>query len=130
MEAGMTMRFALVMAVLVVAAPISGTPKNEISAVAADQQQGAAAQQAQPGMQGMMKMHEQMMAEMKANRARLDGLMKEMNSASGNAKVDAIAAVVTELVRQQDTMHERMGQMHEQMMSGRGMTGGRNMMGR
>jgi hypothetical protein len=128
MEAGMTTRFALVMAVLVVAAPISGTQKNEISAVATAQQQEAAAQQAQPGMQGMMKMHEQMMAEMKANRARLDTLTKEMNSASGNARVDAIAAVVTELVRQQSTMYERMGQMHEQMMSGRGMMGGRNAM--
>ena len=124
----MTTRFALVMAVLVVAAPISGTPKNEISAVATAQQQEAAAQQTQPGMQGMMKMHEQMMAEMKANRARLDTLTKEMNSASGNARVDAIAAVVTELVRQQSTMYERMGQMHEQMMSGRGMMGGRNAM--
>ena len=124
----MTTRLALVMAVLVVAAPISGTPKNEISAVATAQQQGAAAQQAQPGMQGMMKMHEQMMAEMKANRARLDALVKEMNSASGNAKFDATAAVVAELVRQQNTMYERMGQMHEQMMSGRGMMGGRNPM--
>jgi hypothetical protein len=124
----MTTRLALVLAVLVVAAPISGTPKNETSA--AVQQQGSAAQQPQPGMQGMMKMHEQMMAEMKANWARLDALTKEMNSASGNAKVDAIAAVVTELVRQQNTMQERMGHMHEQMMSGRGMTSGRSMMGR
>jgi hypothetical protein len=71
-----------------------------------------------------------MMAEMKANRARLDTLVQQKNSASGNAKVDAIAAVVTELVRQQNTMHDRMGQMHEQMMSGHGMMGGPNMMGR
>jgi hypothetical protein len=67
---------------------------------------------------------------MKANRARLDTLVQQMNSAAGNAKVEAIAAVVTELVRQQNTMHDRMGQMHEQMMSGRGMMGGRNTMGR
>ncbi len=123
----MTMRLALAMAVLVVAAPPWGTPTNDIGAVATAQPEGSA-QQSQPGMQGMMKMHEQMMAEMKANRAQLDALTKEMNSASGNAKVDAIAAVVTELVRQQNTMHERMGQMHEQMMSGRGMMGGRNPM--
>ena len=81
-------------------------------------------------MQNMMKMHQQMMSEMKANRATLDALVQEMNSASDNAKVDAIAAVVTELVRQQNTMQDRMGQMHEQMMSGRGMMGGRNTMGR
>jgi predicted nucleic acid-binding Zn-ribbon protein len=128
----MTTRVALAIAALVVATPSWGTPKAEINALAAAQHEheGAATQQAQPGMQSMMKMHEQMMAEMKANRARLDTLVQQMNSASGNAKVDAIAAVVTELVRQQNTMHDRMGQMHEQMMSGHGMMGGPNMMGR
>jgi hypothetical protein len=125
----MTTRFALGMALLIVVAPLWGTPENRPRVVAMAQQEGSTAQQPQPGMQGMMKMHEQMMAEMKANRARLDALVTEMNSASANAKVDAIAAVVTELVRQQTAMHERMGQMHEQMMTGRGMMGGRNMMG-
>jgi len=122
-EVSMTPRIALATAFLIVAAPL-WAPQAEIGPVAAVQQQGTAAQQPQPGMQTMMKMHEQMMAEMKANRARLDTLAKQMNSVSGNAKVDAIAAVVTELVRQQNTMYERMGQMHEQMMSGRGMMDG------
>jgi uncharacterized membrane protein len=89
----------------------------------------AAAQnrQAQPpaspaqSMQDMMKMHEQMMAQMKAGDAKLDALVKEMNAATGNAKVNAIAAVVTELVMQNRSMHEHMGQMHQQMMGGRGM---------
>ena len=72
-------------------------------------------------MQDMMKMHEQMMAEMKAADGRLDGLVKEMNAASGDAKVNAVAAVVTELVRQQKSMHEHMGHMHQQMMGGPGM---------
>ena len=126
----MTTRVALAVAVLIVAAPPWGTPKTEIGADASIQGQGTPTPQAQPGMQDMMKMHEQMMAEMKGNRAKLDALVQQMNSASDNAKVDAIAAVVTELVRQQNTMYERMGQMHEQMMSGRGMMGGRNMMGR
>ena len=72
-------------------------------------------------MQDMMKMHDQMMAEMKAADSRLDALVKEMNAASGDAKVNAVATVVTELVRQQKSMHERMGQMHQQMMAGRGM---------
>lgn len=85
----------------------------------APQASGQAPQQSQ-GMPGMMKMHEQMMAEMKAGEARLDALVKDMNAASGNAKVTAIAAVVTELVAQQKSMHERMGQMHQQMM-GQGM---------
>jgi hypothetical protein len=78
-------------------------------------------EQAPSHMQDMMKMHEQMMAEMKAADTTLDALVKEMNAASGEAKVNAVAAVVTQLVRQHRSMHERMGQMHQQMMGGRGM---------
>lgn len=78
-------------------------------------------EQSPSNMQDMMKMHEKMMAEMKAADSRLDALVKEMNAAGGEAKVNAVAAVVTELVRQQKSMHEHMGQMHQQMMGGRGM---------
>jgi hypothetical protein len=81
----------------------------------------ASPEQSPANMQKMMKMHEQMMAEMKAADSRLDALVKEMNAAGGDAKVNAVAAVVTELVRQQKSMHEHMGQMHQQMMGGRGM---------
>jgi hypothetical protein len=77
--------------------------------------------QSPSNMPDMMKMHEQMMAEMKAADSKLDALVKDMNAAKGEAKVDALAAVVTELVRQHKSMHDRMGQMHEQMMGGRGM---------
>ena len=78
-----------------------------------------------PGMQDMMKMHEQMMAEMKAGDAKLDALVKDMNDAKGDAKVNGVAAVVNELVRQHKAMHGHMGQMHQQMMGGRGMMMGR-----
>ena len=78
-----------------------------------------------PGMQDMMKMHEQMMTEMQAGDAKLDALAKDMNDAKGDAKVNAVAAVVNELVRQHKAMHGRMGQMHQQMMGGRGMMMGR-----
>ena len=71
---------------------------------------------AKPNMQDMAKMHQQMMSDMKAADARLDQLVQQMNSASGDAKVNATAAVVTELVRQQKAMHEEMGKMHEHMM--------------
>jgi hypothetical protein len=124
----MNARFIVAMA-LVVTMPAWGAPKVAINAVEAVQHAGATTEQAQPGMQAMMQMHEQMMAEMKADRAKLDALTKEMNNAVGSQKVDAIAAVVSELVRQQNAMYERMGQMHGQMMSGRGMMGGRNMRG-
>lgn len=127
-EAYMTMRFALAVAVLVVVTPTWGTMRHDIGVAATAQQEGSGTQP-QRGMQDMMKMHEQMMADMKASQTKLEVLTKDMNAASGSAKVDAMAAVVTELVRQQTAMHDRMGQMHEQMMSGRGMMGGR-MMGR
>lgn len=76
--------------------------------------------QPQPGMAEMMKMHEQMMGEMKVGDAKLDALIKDMNAAVGEAKVNAMASVVNELVRQQKAMHDHMGRMHQQMM-GRGM---------
>ena len=55
---------------------------------------------AQAGMGDMMKMHEKMMAEMQAADGRLDALVKTMNAAAGDAKTNAIAAVVSELVAQ------------------------------
>jgi len=76
-------------------------------------------------MADMMKMHEQMMAEMKAADEKLDALVKDMNAATGEAKINAMATVVTELVRQHKAMHGHMSQMHQQMMGGRGMMMGR-----
>ena len=67
----------------------------------------------------MMKRHQQMMAEMKKADAVLATLVDKMNASQGSDKVDAIAAVVTELARRQAAMHERMGQMHMMMMGGR-----------
>jgi hypothetical protein len=75
-------------------------------------------------MPDMMKMHEQMMAEMKGADTRLDALVKDMNASTGDAKVAAVAAVVNELARQHQTMHRHMGQMHQHMM---GMGPGRMM---
>jgi hypothetical protein len=79
-------------------------------------------------MQDMMKMHEQMMAEMRAAQTKLDGLVSDMNAASGDARVTTLTAVVNELVRQQRAMHHHMGQMHhhmgqmhQHMMGGHGM---------
>ena len=68
--------------------------------------------------QHMMKMHEQMMAEMKAADARLDALVRDMNAATGNARIDAIAAVLNELLQQRKAMHECVAKMSEHMMGG------------
>lgn len=76
--------------------------------------------------QAMMAQHEKMMTEMKAADQRLGELVARMNSASGQAKVDATAAVVAELVSQRKSMHEPMmtmqhgmaGHMMEHMQAG------------
>ena len=64
----------------------------------------------------MMAEHDKMMADMKAADQRLDALVAKMTAASGQAKVDATAAVVTEIVAQRKTMREGMMRMHEGMM--------------
>lgn len=43
--------------------------------------------------------------------ARLDRLVEQMNRATGAAKVDAMAAVISELVSQREQMHRMLGQM-------------------
>jgi len=98
-----------------------GTPFGSSATAQGASAQGSAPSQQSPNMQDMMKMHEQMMAQMKAADAKLDALVKQMDASRGDAKVTAIAAVVSELVLQNKSMHEHMGQMHQQMMSGRGM---------
>ncbi len=79
---------------------------------------------AQPGTQGkmtmdcnqMMQMHQKMMQDMQAMDSKLDTLVQQMNSATGQAKVDATAAVVNEMVAQRKQMREGMEKMQSQMM--------------
>ena len=95
--------------------PVGGPPPAEQAG-----QRDATTQAAAPSSH-MMMMHEQMMADMKAADAKLDQLVTDMNAAKGDAKVAAIARVVTELVNHQKSMHAHMGAMqagmHEKMMS-------------
>jgi hypothetical protein len=56
----------------------------------------------------MMANCQSMMAGMKADQARLDELVAKMNAATGQLKVDQIAAVLTELVAHQKAMHAHM----------------------
>ena len=60
--------------------------------------------------------HEAMMTEMNAADQRLDALAAKMTGATGQAKVDATAAVVSELVSQRKTMRETMMKMHHETM--------------
>jgi hypothetical protein len=72
----------------------------------------------------MMKMK----ATMHANDQKLDDLVKAMNAAKGDAKVDAIAELLTTLVQDRKTMHESMPNMTMMMnmMGSRGMMHGRD----
>jgi hypothetical protein len=56
--------------------------------------------------------HEKMMAEMKAMDARLDEKVAAMNAAKGDQKVEAMAAVINELVSQRKEMRQHLGPMH------------------
>ena len=61
-------------------------------------------------------MRDQMMADMKEQDATIDALVTKMNAAKSNAKVDAIAELLTAMAQQRRSMEARMMQMHEQMM--------------
>ena len=69
----------------------------------------------------MMADQKAMMARMAAGDQKLTGLIAAMNKATGDAKVAAIAAVVTELAAQRTEMQAQMvrmqGGMMDQMMS-------------
>jgi Spy/CpxP family protein refolding chaperone len=66
--------------------------------------------------ESMMAHHKEMTAKMEAMDARLDGLVKAMNAATGSKKPDAVAAVVNELVAQRKQMREQMIAMQPEMM--------------
>ena len=65
----------------------------------------------------MAEMHKKMLADMKQENADLQKAISEMNSATGEKKVDAIAAAVSKLgalydshVKRAETMHEKMAE--------------------
>lgn len=78
--------------------------------------------------QEMMARHKEMQEKHAAMAARLDELVAAMNEAEGQAKADAVAAVVNELVAQHKKMHGGMMQhppvMHPGMGPGHGMMKG------
>ena len=61
------------------------------------------------GMAGMKGM------DMTASNAKLDELLKKMNAAQGQAKVDAMAELLTTLVQQHQSMHGNMAAMMSMM---------------
>jgi len=68
-----------------------------------------------PACREMMAMRQSMRAEQASADAKLNDLAVKMNAAKGEKKVDAIAAVVTEMVAQRQARHEKMAAMHGKM---------------
>jgi UDP-N-acetylglucosamine:LPS N-acetylglucosamine transferase len=66
--------------------------------------------------QAMMQQQAGMAKSMKQMDERLDSLVAEMNKARGSAKVDRMAAVITELVAQRTQMRDQMMTMMPAMM--------------
>ncbi len=74
------------------------------------------AQPAKPADTKMRGMQNKMMADMKARDAQIDALVAKMNAATGSAKVEAIAELLTATVQQHKTMRDGMLQMQDGMM--------------
>jgi len=66
--------------------------------------------------QAMMQKHKEMMQKQGAMETELDSLVATMNSARGDAKIDAMAALLAKLVEQRKAMHGMMGEMQPMMM--------------
>lgn len=64
------------------------------------------------GHEGMEASHDAMMQMHEQNAARLQELQSEMHGATGDAKVDAIEALLDEMLAQHRAMHAMMMGMH------------------
>lgn len=93
----------MVLTLLLSPALFAGTPDGEKSAM-------------KPECMAMMQKHEGMQKHMAEMDMKLQKLVSEMNQATGNAKVDKTAAVVSELVAQRSMMQKQMMDMHPKMM--------------
>ncbi len=70
--------------------------------------------------QAMMQRCQTMMADMKAQDAEMTAQVAKLNSAPKEQKVDLLAAIVTDLVKQRTAMNVRMQEMQGQMMMSTG----------
>jgi hypothetical protein len=71
--------------------------------------------------EAMKARHEAMMKHHAEGAARLQELQDRMHAATGEAKTDAIAALLDEMLAQHRAMHEMMMGMHPMMMGDEGM---------
>jgi hypothetical protein len=67
--------------------------------------------------QKMKQKKQEMMADMKAQDAKLTEAVAKMNNAPEDKKMSLMAAVITSIVEQQTAKHARMAKMQEEMMT-------------
>lgn len=89
--------------------------------LAQDPEPGMACCGMMPGMMGahkgeMMEWHQKMVDKFKAQDAELEKLVAEMNAASGEKKVEAIAAIVNKMMENRKAWHSEMEGRHQKMM--------------
>jgi hypothetical protein len=126
MKARIAMLAAMSMFAVFISAPVHLRGQQPADPQAHEQHHPeATAAQAAPAQPNMAAMSG-MMSRMRANDAKLDDLVKKMNSATGAAKTDAIAALLTALVEDRKNIHEPM---MANMMSMMNMMGGNRMGG-
>lgn len=112
-----TIPLLVIMAFLVAPLPLAAVPQDEPHA----HQHGTMMEEGEKAPMGdaceaMMTHHQEMQERMKAMDAELDALLAEVENASGDAKVDALAAVVKALVEQRRSMHAMMAKHRPMMM--------------
>ena len=105
-------------ALAIVVAP--GTLREAFVAAAAQEHQHDHEADIKAPNAAAMQMHQRMMADMKAAEVEYDALVRKMNESSGDAKVKAMADLLSRLVQDRKTMRDHMMSM-ENMMSKRPM---------
>jgi hypothetical protein len=102
---------------IVLAAVLTLAPSVVATRPAASPAQHGAAIDPQAHDTPMMVMRQKMMTKMHAADAELDGLVVEMNAATGEAKVAAMAGLLTRIVQQQTMMRGEMQASMKTMMA-------------
>lgn len=111
--------FTVVLAIVAGAMPgFPGRPANELLAQSGQHDQHQHDQAATPAAsdQQMSKMRQEMRMRMTAMDEQLRALTSDMDKAAGQAKVTAMAKVLTMLADQRSVMRGQMMQMQDQMM--------------
>ena len=109
-----TLLFVLMLAVLTMPCGLfAQQEQGKTPAPAAQAGTKAESAPAHPMSGGKMKEHDEMMSRMKEMDARLDAKVAAMDAAKGDQKVEAMAAVIKEMVSQRKEMQEHMMKMHD-----------------